>query len=171
MMTNIVLLPLMAYAAVGLTLSLTVHLLSYAGLQFGGTGLFVALHIGIFPLWLPVLWIASKMSGITMWRGGMMSDGTDIGWRSIRPVRRSSRWPIDGGLQSAAPLFERPCGRLWRPVLSHVRCGSRHGAGSGRSRREGVMGRWETLVVGERVKKSARAGRVGKGRHSVAVDL
>jgi hypothetical protein len=63
MLTNILLLPLMAYAAAGLALSLMVHLLSYADLQLGGNSLFVALHVGIFPLWIPVVLIAMRMSG------------------------------------------------------------------------------------------------------------
>lgn len=62
-MTKILLLPLIAYAAAGLLLSLTVHLLSFVGLQPGGTALFFGLHVGIFPLWLPVVLIAMKMSG------------------------------------------------------------------------------------------------------------
>lgn len=52
----------MVYAATGLVLSLTVHLLSYAGEQPGGNALFAALHIGIFPLWIPVVLISKKMS-------------------------------------------------------------------------------------------------------------
>jgi hypothetical protein len=63
MLTHILLLPLMAYAAAGLALSVTAHLLSYAGIQLGGNGLFNALHVGIFPLWIPVVLIAMKMSG------------------------------------------------------------------------------------------------------------
>jgi hypothetical protein len=63
MLTNILLLPLMAYAAAGLALSVTAHLFSYAGVPLGGDRLFSALHIGIFPLWLPVVLIALKMSG------------------------------------------------------------------------------------------------------------
>jgi hypothetical protein len=62
-LTNILLLPLMVYAAAGLALSLTAHLFSYAGVQLGGNGLFTALHVGIFPLWIPVVLIAVKMSG------------------------------------------------------------------------------------------------------------
>jgi hypothetical protein len=62
-MANILLLPLMVYAAIGLALSLVAHLLAYAGLQLGGTGLFFALHIGIFPLWIPVMLIVGRMSG------------------------------------------------------------------------------------------------------------
>jgi hypothetical protein len=56
------LLPLIVYAAAGLILSLAVHLLSFFGLQPGGTTLFEVLHIGIFPLWLPVVFVASKRS-------------------------------------------------------------------------------------------------------------
>jgi hypothetical protein len=61
-MTQILLLPLMAYAACGLVLSLAVHLLSFAGLQLGGNVLFFGLHIGIFPLWLPVVLISMKLT-------------------------------------------------------------------------------------------------------------
>ena len=61
-MTQILLLPLMVYAACGLALSLLVHLLSFFGIQFGGTALFAALHVGIFPLWIPVVLISMRMS-------------------------------------------------------------------------------------------------------------
>ena len=62
-MMQILLLPLMVYAACGLALSLVVHLLSFFGIQFGGMPLFIALHIGIFPLWIPVVLISMRMSG------------------------------------------------------------------------------------------------------------
>jgi hypothetical protein len=79
----------MAYAAAGLALSLTMHLLSYAGLQFGGTRLFAALHVGIFPLWIPVVLLAGKMSGGVRWGSGMMSDGImpdRSSWRSWNAI-------------------------------------------------------------------------------------
>ncbi len=57
------LLPMMAYAACGLVLSFAVHLLSLVGLHPGGKALFVGLHVGIFPLWIPVTLIAMKMTG------------------------------------------------------------------------------------------------------------
>jgi hypothetical protein len=53
----------MVYAACGLVLSLAVHLLSFFGLQLGGTTLFGALHIGIFPLWFAVVLISKKLTG------------------------------------------------------------------------------------------------------------
>ena len=62
-MTQILLPPLMLYAACGLVLSLVVHILSFFGIQFGGKDLFFGLHIGVFPLWIPVVLIAQKMSG------------------------------------------------------------------------------------------------------------
>jgi hypothetical protein len=61
--------PLMVYAACGLVLSLTVHILSFFGIALGGTTLFFALHIGIFPLWIPVVFIGRKMAGDGMRRG------------------------------------------------------------------------------------------------------
>jgi hypothetical protein len=61
--TQILFLPLMIYAACGLILSLLVHLLSLSGLQPpGGPALFVGLHVGIFPMWLPVVLIAIKLT-------------------------------------------------------------------------------------------------------------
>jgi hypothetical protein len=77
MLTKILLLPLMVYAALGLVLSLAAHVLAYAGIQLGGIGLFTALHVGIFPLWIPVVLIAGKMTG------GMRSGGM-WGFRSTR---------------------------------------------------------------------------------------
>ena len=62
-MTQILLPPLMLYAACGLALSLLVQILSSFGTQLGGKDLFFALHIGIFPLWIPVVLIGQKMSG------------------------------------------------------------------------------------------------------------
>jgi hypothetical protein len=83
-MTNILLLPLIAYAAIGLALSLTAHLLAYAGLRLGGTGLFFGLHIGIFPLWIPVMLLAAKMSGGTIWGG--MTGGRRRSWDTWNAV-------------------------------------------------------------------------------------
>jgi hypothetical protein len=50
----------MAYAACGLLLSAFVHFSSFFGVRIGGQGLFFALHVGIFPLWLPVVLIANE---------------------------------------------------------------------------------------------------------------
>ena len=61
MRSPFVLLPLFVYAACGLIPSMAVHLLSIAGVQPGGDALFFGLHIGIFPLWLPVVIIAQKL--------------------------------------------------------------------------------------------------------------
>lgn len=60
-MTQLLLPPLMAYAACGLVLSLAAHLLSMFGVQFG-TPFFTALHVGIFPLWIPVVFLSMKMT-------------------------------------------------------------------------------------------------------------
>jgi hypothetical protein len=62
-MTQILLPPLMLYAACGLVLSLAAHILSFFGIQFGGMPLFIGLHVCIFPLWIPVVFIAQKMMG------------------------------------------------------------------------------------------------------------
>jgi hypothetical protein len=63
--TQILLLPLMVYAACGLVLSLAAHLSALVGLQLGGTALFFGLHVGIFPLWIAVVFISMKMMGGT----------------------------------------------------------------------------------------------------------
>ena len=60
-MTQLLLVPLMIYAACGLVLSLAAHILSMFGVQFG-TSLFFALHVGIFPLWIPVVLLSMKMT-------------------------------------------------------------------------------------------------------------
>jgi hypothetical protein len=59
---NALLRPLMIYAAVGLVLSLATHILSLAGIRLGGMGLFIGLHVGIFPLWLVVVLISRKLT-------------------------------------------------------------------------------------------------------------
>jgi hypothetical protein len=59
---DILLPPLMLYAACGLVLSLIVHILSIFGLEVGGTRLFFALHVGIFPLWIPAVFISMRMT-------------------------------------------------------------------------------------------------------------
>ncbi len=66
-MPRILLVPLMAYAAAGLIISLAVHLFSFTGVQLGGNAIFMALHIGIFPLWIPVAILSSKMAGRMAW--------------------------------------------------------------------------------------------------------
>jgi hypothetical protein len=68
-MTQILLPPLMLYAACGLILSLSVHILSFFGIEVGGNTLFMALHVGIFPLWLPVVLIGRQMTGGRTSRG------------------------------------------------------------------------------------------------------
>ena len=62
---EIILLPLMAYAACGLIVSLVVHVLSFFGPPPGGDTLFFGLHVGIFPLWLPVVVFVHKLSAGT----------------------------------------------------------------------------------------------------------
>lgn len=63
-MTQLLLLLLIFYASCGLALSLAAHVLSTFGVGLP-TLLFSALHTGIFPLWLPVLFIAMKMGVAT----------------------------------------------------------------------------------------------------------
>jgi hypothetical protein len=61
---------LTVYAALGLALSLCVHVMSFFGAPPGGDGLFVALHVGIFPLWFCVIFIANRMAGGSLFGGG-----------------------------------------------------------------------------------------------------
>jgi hypothetical protein len=71
----VLLLPLMAYAACGLALSLAAHLLALSGRPLGGNSLFFALHVGIFPLWIPVVFISMKITS------GMRLQGRMFGMR------------------------------------------------------------------------------------------
>jgi len=49
------------YAAAGLALSVAVHVLTFTNFQ-PPEQLFFALHAGIFPLWIPVVFIAMKLT-------------------------------------------------------------------------------------------------------------
>jgi len=66
---------LMVYAAVGLVVSLFVHVTSFFATPPGGNTLFVALHVGIFPLWLPIVFVANAMMGRPALTGGRASFG------------------------------------------------------------------------------------------------
>jgi hypothetical protein len=66
---QVLLLVLMVYAGVGLILSLTVHLLSFFSLAPESNTLFMAIHVGIFPMWFAVVMIMQKASG-NSWIGG-----------------------------------------------------------------------------------------------------
>jgi hypothetical protein len=68
MIVNILLLPLIAYAALGLVLSLIVHLFSFVGLpRFDepglGRALFLPLMLGIFPLWFVAMPLIGRITG------------------------------------------------------------------------------------------------------------
>ncbi|WP_197086770.1 hypothetical protein [Bradyrhizobium sp. LTSPM299] len=54
--------PLIVYATCGLALSLVAHILSMFGVELG-MPVFVALHVGIFPLWIPVVLLSMRMTG------------------------------------------------------------------------------------------------------------
>lgn len=56
------LLPFMALAAVGLLLSLGVHVASLLGLRVPGGALVWSLHIGIFVVWLPAVLVATRIT-------------------------------------------------------------------------------------------------------------
>jgi len=60
---------LMVYAALGLAVSLYVHVSSFFAPPPGGNALFFALHVGIFPLWLPISFLANKMTGGSLFGG------------------------------------------------------------------------------------------------------
>ena len=64
----------MVYAACGLVLSLIVHLVTFVGIKPGPDALFFALHVGIFPLWIPVVLIM-------MWTTGGSTAGWGRGWK------------------------------------------------------------------------------------------
>jgi hypothetical protein len=54
---------LILYASIGLALSLVVHLASFFFQPPGGAALFFALHVAIFPLWIPVVFIVNGTAG------------------------------------------------------------------------------------------------------------
>jgi hypothetical protein len=66
------LLPVIAYAAVGLVLSLFVHLLSFKGVALGGNTLVMGLHIGIFPLLFLVISLGKRRDGLRWGQSGEM---------------------------------------------------------------------------------------------------
>ena len=76
---------LMLYSALGLAMSLGVHLMAAFGEPLGGNPLFFALHAGIFPLWLPIGLIANKMTGGSYFGGGRKFD-----WKPCSIARRPS---------------------------------------------------------------------------------
>jgi hypothetical protein len=61
-MVRLGMLLLIVYAMVGLLVSLAVHVLSYTGAPSGADALFFALHVGVFPLWIPVCLITRKQA-------------------------------------------------------------------------------------------------------------
>jgi hypothetical protein len=61
-MLQIGLVLLIIYAAVGLVVSIVVHLAAFVGFQPGDKTLFFAFHIGLIPLMIPVVFIASKLT-------------------------------------------------------------------------------------------------------------
>lgn len=63
------LLPVMAYAAIGLVVSLFVHLMSFEGVRLGGNALFLGLHAGIFPLWFVVIAVLMRRFGTSLRTG------------------------------------------------------------------------------------------------------
>ncbi len=54
------LLPFMALAAIGLLLSIGVHIASLLGLQIPGGELVWSLHLGIFVVWFPAVLVAAR---------------------------------------------------------------------------------------------------------------
>jgi len=76
-MIRIGLLLLMAYAAIGLVASIIVHFAATAGMRPGNSTLFAAFHIGIFPLWLPVVYVAWKLT-----KGIKEPSVWDFGWNN-----------------------------------------------------------------------------------------
>lgn len=69
-MLNALLLPLMSLAAVGFVLSATAHLLALFGMQMPGGKAVWALHIGLFVVWIPTVFISQQAT-----RFGTQRDG------------------------------------------------------------------------------------------------
>jgi len=55
-----ILLPFITIAATGFVLSLVTHLMALAGKVPPGGGLVWGLHIGIFIVWIPTVWITNR---------------------------------------------------------------------------------------------------------------
>lgn len=58
----VLLLPFMALAALGLLLSIGVHVASLLGLQIPGGELVWGLHLGIFVVWIPAVLVANRVT-------------------------------------------------------------------------------------------------------------
>jgi hypothetical protein len=69
---------LIVYASIGLALSLAVHVASFFFEPPGGNALFIALHVGIFPLWLPIVFVANALAGKSFFSPASLAD-----WRVI----------------------------------------------------------------------------------------
>ena len=85
---QILLYPFIALAALGLVLSIVVHVLAHLGYAPLGQGTFI-LHVGIFVVWFPAV--------LTLMRAGVfrfqMSMSPRAGWRSWQQmVRGSPKW-------------------------------------------------------------------------------
>jgi len=67
--------PFMVLAAIGLLLSLGVHLMALAGLPIPGGSIVWGLHIGIFIVWVPTVLVSQRMTRQTsrrdFWREGL----------------------------------------------------------------------------------------------------
>ena len=85
---------LMLYAAVGLIVSLYVHLVSFVEEPPGGQRLFTMLHIGIFPLWVPAIFLFNAMSGRPGFSRGRMSFGEV--WSLLGRAPALLRWMTVG---------------------------------------------------------------------------
>src|SRR4051794_12094019 len=59
--------PLMMIAGLGFLLSLSAHVLALFGISPSGGGLVWGLHVGIFVVWLPVVYI-NKQKGTDHWK-------------------------------------------------------------------------------------------------------
>jgi hypothetical protein len=59
---NVLLIPFMLVAAVGLALSVAAHCMSLAGIAIPGGGLVWALHVGIFIVWIPAVLVSLRSS-------------------------------------------------------------------------------------------------------------
>jgi len=85
---QVVLYPFIALSAVGLVLSIIVHVLAHLGYAPFGEWTFI-LHVGIFVVWLPAI--------LALYRGGVvkfqMSMRPSAGWRMWQQmVRGSPKW-------------------------------------------------------------------------------
>jgi hypothetical protein len=130
-MIDLLLLPWIVYAACGLVHSLIVHLVTLVGMKPAPEALFLALHIGIYPLWIPVVLVMIGMTGTAgAWR---LATGLSVWNAALAPCPWWMRYMTQGlfiyGIINLAifvmhmPRWDEPAGHVprlfWQGFSGH----------------------------------------------------